>query len=613
MNLRTKLLLSYLLFIVALIALGGWSAWRLRQMGEVSRQIIAQNYDSVVAAQVMKEALERVDSATVFYALGEENRALQQMNENMKRFDQALLTAFSNITETGERRILNHIDVGRREHYVILDQFINREGALTAEAQNKFYFDQIEPRFRQLLKHCDDLLQLNQTAMQAKSRAAEAVARRWFMLTLLLAGVLAAAGIALAFTLARKIARPLAALTEATAKIAGGDLNARAEIISHDEIGKLAAEFNRMAERIRQLRRSDLGQLVVAQQTAEAAIDSLADPALITDAEARVIKLNPAAARLFRDKQQLLPRPINELLPDERDAAMVHAVLRPRAASQGKSQNQMESLVSAVPLRLNGDERAYRLRATPMHADDGALLGAFIRLEDISHLGELDRFKSEFVTTAAEQLQTPLRNVQLGLHALLAEVEPGAGDARHELLYDCRANAEQLEATMHDLIELSRIESGEQRPELKPVALNALLEGLAEELRLQAEAKELTFTAELEANLPTLRLDRAQLVEVIKEMADNALRHTPRGGAIRLAAGGQDYVTIALTDTGRGIPAEFLPRIFHRFVRVPGAPAGKTGLGLAIAKRLIEAQGGQLSVQSEAGRGSTFTIAFVRT
>src|SRR5437868_4228480 len=167
MSLRTKLLLGYMLFIGALVVLGGWSAWRLHEMGGVSRRIIANNYDSVGAAQDMKESLERQDSA-----------------------------------------------------------------------------------------------------------AAADVARRWFLLTLLIAGTLVCAGLALAILLSNRIVLPLRQLTATTARIAGGDLNAQVEVASRDEVGLLAVEYNRMAERIRQLRRSDLGQLVVAQQTTEATIDS---------------------------------------------------------------------------------------------------------------------------------------------------------------------------------------------------------------------------------------------------------------------------------------------------------------------------------------------------
>jgi nitrogen fixation/metabolism regulation signal transduction histidine kinase len=157
------------------------------------------------------------------------------------------------------------------------------------------YFTVLEPVFNRLRARCDSLLHLNQEAMRARPEAAAGVARRWFLLTLAIAGSLVVAGLLFAVLLSRNIVHPVHALTATMAKITGGDLNARAEILSHDEIGLPAVEFNRMAEHMRQLRRSDLGKLLVAQQTTEATIDSLYDPVLVTEARGCVTKLNPAA------------------------------------------------------------------------------------------------------------------------------------------------------------------------------------------------------------------------------------------------------------------------------------------------------------------------------
>src|SRR6185369_12988412 len=135
----------------------------------------------------------------------------------------------------------------------------------------------------QLRADCDHLLQLNQRAMLFKAEAAAGVAQLWFYRTLLIAGVLVAAGVFLAFVLARRIVGPLQRLTESTVRIASGDLNARVTVDSTDEVGVLATEYNRMAENLGQLRDSDMGKLLIAQQTAEAAIDSLFALTLLKD------------------------------------------------------------------------------------------------------------------------------------------------------------------------------------------------------------------------------------------------------------------------------------------------------------------------------------------
>src|SRR5438552_5742261 len=265
MSLRSKLLYSYLIFVAALVILGGWSAWRLREMGGVSRSIIANNYDSVVAAQEMKESLERQDSAALFALLGARDKAMTQLREHRARFDANLQKAANNITEVGEREAIEAIRRDRDSYYQAFDAFLAKVNATESSRQNTVprddelserneYFTVLEPEFNKLRADCEHLLQLKQRAMLAKSEAAASVAQLWFYRTLLFAGVLVAAGLLLAFFLANRIVEPLRQLTATTVRIAGGDLNAKVTVSSRDEVGVLAVEYNRMAERIRQLR-----------------------------------------------------------------------------------------------------------------------------------------------------------------------------------------------------------------------------------------------------------------------------------------------------------------------------------------------------------------------
>src|ERR1700681_894007 len=470
MSLRTKLLAGYMVFVVALIVLGGWSAYRLREMGGVSRRIISNNYDSVLAAQQMKESLERQDSAALFALQGARKRATEQMREHRARFDANFQKAAANITEVGEQESVETIRHDREIYYKLFDDFMadsNLPGDGDVEEKNSgrtspakpgenrgtvIYFQTLEPQFNRLRADCDHLLQLNQRAMLAKSEAAADVARRWFYLTLLMAGVMVAAGIWLAFLLANRIVEPLRQLTATTAKIAGGDLDAKAEVNSDDEVGILAAEYNRMAERIRQLRLSDKGKLIVARQTTEAAIDSLFDPVIVTDAEGLVTKLNPAAEEIFGSEKENAGKHVGEVARDTRIAGAVAEALESQRPVAG------EGSASILPLDVAGCERAFRLRTTPMRDNENHLLGAVTLLEDITHLREIDRLKSEFIATASHELRTPLTSVQMGVHLLLEGAAGELNDKQAEVLGACREDCERLDKLMRDLLDLSRIE-----------------------------------------------------------------------------------------------------------------------------------------------------------
>ncbi len=609
MTVRARLFAGYVTLVVALAALGAWSAWRLYEMGSVARRIIADNYVSVVAAQDMKESLERQDSAAFFELLGRHDRAASQLAENRRRFDDALERAAGNITEVGERELIDALHADRETYYKLYDAFVaeaRRTGVdrgLEAESGAQRYFAALEPIFNRLRGTADQLLRTNQDAMVRKSDAAIAVARRFALTTGVLAAALVGAGVLLSIAIARSILTPIAGLTAATSRIAGGDLDATVSVRRHDEIGRLAESFNRMAGRLREVRQSDLGKLLVAQQTAEAAIDSLYDPVLVTGADARVRRLNRAAERLFGSESEAVGRPIDEVVRDGRVALAVTEVLRSRSPVAG------EGSAAVVPLQVGGAERAYRLRSTPMYDSERRLSGAVTLLEDITHLQEIDRLKSEFIAAASHELRTPLTSVQMGIHLLLEGTAGELNESQLDILQMCRDDAARLEKLTKDLLDLSKIESGESEPRLATVPASRLVRDAIEPLRLQVEAKGIELTVDAPPNLPHVRADRLQIERVLANLVTNAARATDRGGRITVTAEARgDAVVIAVADSGRGIPKEYLPRIFDRFVQVPNVPSGGAGLGLAISRRIVQAHGGQIAVQSEPGRGTTFTF-----
>jgi PAS domain S-box-containing protein len=534
---------------------------------------------------------------------------MDQLREHRARFDANFHKAENNITEIGEPEAIESIRRDRDTYYQMFDAFLTKviegtpQGTQAEElSERNEYFTRLEPQFNKLRADCEHLLQLNQRAMLAKSEAAAGVAQLWFYRTLLIAGVLIGAGLALAFFLANRIVEPLRKLTASTARMAGGDLDAKVTVSSRDEVGVLAVEYNRMAERIRQLRNSDMGQLLVAQQTTEAAIDSLYDPVIVTDGEGCVTKLNHAAEEIFGSEKENTGKHVGDVARDTRIAGAVAEALESQRPVAG------EGMSSVLPLAVDGTERAFRLRTTPMRDNGHHLLGAVTILEDITHLREIDRLKSEFITTASHELRTPLTSVQMGVYLLLEGALGELTEKQNEVLQACRQDCERLDKLMRDLLDLSRIEAGESQPQLATVSAEDLLTSAVEELRPQVEAKGLELGVNAAMDLPRVSVDRLQIERVISNLVINALRHTKRGEIKISAEPRNSDLAISVSDTGTGIPAEYLPHIFDKFVQVPDAPIGGAGLGLTIAKSIVEAHGGQISVQSQVGHGTTFTF-----
>ena len=598
MKLRTKLLIGYLEFVLALGVLGAWSARTLLQMSAVSGRIISENYDSVVAAQQMKESLERQDSAALFDLLGQRARARRQAAEHRIRFDAALAKAAANITEIGEADVVDAIRRDRDDYYRRFDAFLDATGNRTA-----VYFQSLEPTFDAVRGESDRLLRLNQEAMRRKADNASRIARRWFAITLTLAFGLMAIGVVVQMRLSRSVLGPVRQLTETTTRMAAGDLDATVSVTSSDEIGVLADGFNRMAERIRELRRSDLGKLLVAQQTTEAAVDSLYDPVIVADSEGRVTRINAAAERLFGARSDITGKPIRDVVRDPRIVQAVGDVLASRRTVAS------ESAAAVLPWSVDGARRAFRLRSTPMVDADGQLVGAVTLLEDITHLSEVSRLKSEFIASASHELRTPLTSVQMGIHLLLEASTGPLNERQQRIVQVCRDDTDRLDRLMRELLDLSKIESGKAALVRALVATSVLVRDASEPLRRQAEAAGIHFSIDAPAELPSVSVDRGQIERVVTNLVTNAIRVTPSHGSITVSAAQRDGdVSISVSDTGIGIPRDYLTKIFEPFAQVPGASSGGTGLGLAISRRIVEAHGGELRVDSEPGKGSTFTF-----
>jgi PAS domain S-box-containing protein len=608
MKLRTKLFLGYLVFTAALIVLGAWSAWHLREMGGVARNILANNYDSIVAAQEMRESLARQEAARLGLLLGEGGSARQELTEERRRFDASLRSAANNITEPGEAETIAVLTQDRDAYYREVDGFLAAMGTPPSRPTERIIrnWPGVAAEATRLRDDCGRLLQINQQAMVAKAEAASRVAYRWFRTALGIAAALVLAGFLFALFLAQRIVRPLSILRATATRIAGGDLDATAEIAAQDEVGQLAGDFNRMAERIRAVRRSDLGKLLIAQQTTEAAIDSLYDPVIVTDAQGAVTRLNPAAEQIFGPAAGYAGRPIEAIAGGNQLAVAVAEALRSQRPVAG------EGITSVLPLGVAGAERAFRLRTTPMHDGEGRLLGAVSLLEDVTHLREVDRMKSEFIATASHELRTPLTSVQMNI-LLLLEDAGSLTTSQRDLLESCRRECARLERLTHDLLDLAKIDAGQHAPQILPIALGEAVASAVEAVRPRATRQGITLTVQSAQALPPALADRLQIERVVINLLNNALRATPSGGAVRVAVQQRENdLLVAIADTGRGIPAEYLPHIFDRFVQVPGDTAGGAGLGLAIAKRIVDAHGGDITVQSELGRGTTFTFTVPR-
>lgn len=609
-SLRRKLTFSYGLLIVFTLAVSAWGIYHLVRLGRSVDVILVDNYQSILAAENMKEALERIDSSAMFFVASHADKARQQYSENAKRFADELQVAENNVTEAGEDQIVADIRAQFTVYRQRVEQFLSRPKTIPAGEHSNVYFAQLDPAFLALKSRLDDLLHLNQQAMVAASERARAEAWRAEMSTAIVAVLALLLALAFAWRFTGYIVDPLSTLTEKARRIGEGDFEQQIEIQSGDEIGVLASEFNRMAARLRDLRKSDYWRILIEQKKSDAVIAAIYEPVIVTDARGHVTKVNQAAEQLFsasgngnRDAGDLS---LSGFSAGERIMRAVQDAVtmqRPVAA---------EGEAALVPVKVGSAEQSYRLRTTPMRDEEGRLMGAVTVLEDITALREVDRLKTDFISVASGKLREPLHSLQLALHAVISGHTGELNDQQAEMLADARHAAEQLEELMADLLELAEIESGTRRIATERLRPIDLARATIERFQPAAECKHIRLENNVWPDLPWVMADRRAIKSVFDNLLSNAIRHTGREGVIKIEANERgDRVYFSVSDTGEGIPEEALPTLFGRFVQVKGRPGGGTGLGLALVKRLIEAQGGQISVESRTGEGTTFTFSLM--
>ena len=601
MNLYKKLLLAQSPIALALVSLGIFSVVAISYLGSHSQTILKDNYRSVLAAQRMKESIERMDSAALFLVAGQNEKGVQQAAKYRPIFEAELKVQEGNITEAGEKEFTAGLRSAWTDYLAKFDRF---QATASADEIRKLYFSELEAAFYKVKASADEILAINQDTMVRKSDNVRRTAERMNAITVTVALAALALGLLVSTFLTRRLLQPLAALSEATRKIGEGNFDARARVHGHDELAGLAHDFNAMAVRLAEYRKSSLGDLLQAHLSMQAAIDSIPDPVAIFSVEGSLQNVNRAAETLLGLRTDSSSK--DPLKSVHASTGAVIERVRSHVLS-GKGAYTPRGFEDAVQLPSLLGDRYFLPRGAPVYEARGVVVGATVILQDVTRLRRFEELKNDIVATVAHEFRTPLTSLRMAVHLCTEQVAGPLTDKQAELLHAAREDCDRLQGMVDDFLDLSRIESG--RVELYPLPTNAadLMMGAVDEFKADADAKGVILTAEVSLHEMSVLADHDRIGHVFSNLIGNAVRHTPKGGSITLGAETTDgSVRFTVADTGTGVPKEYQARIFERFYRVPESGHKGTGLGLYIAKEIVRAHGGEIGVESEPGKGSRF-------
>ena len=401
----------------------------------------------------------------------------------------------------------------------------------------------------------------------------------------------------LSLYMSRRVSRPLEEIKRGAERFAKGELTNRLAVEGSGEILGLVEALNQMASHL-----NDRIQTVLHQRNEqEAVLASMVEGVLAVDTEERVIRINQAAARLLGVRAEAVQgRRLHEVI---RKADLLRFVARALASR--------EPVEGDIVLHREG-EKHLQAHGTVLRGARGQDIGALIVLNDVTRLRRLESLRRDFVANVSHELKTPITAIKGFVETLLDGAIDNPEDSRR-FLGIITKQAERLNAIIDDLLALSRIEQEGERSEvpLRQGPLAEVLKGAQQACAIGASSKGVHIEVSCEEAL-TARINAPLLEQAVINLIDNAVKYSEAERAIEVAAAREgSEIVVRVRDHGCGIAAEHLPRLFERFYRVDKARSrkqGGTGLGLAIVKHIAAAHGGQVTVTSVPGEGSTFTI-----
>jgi two-component system phosphate regulon sensor histidine kinase PhoR len=393
-----------------------------------------------------------------------------------------------------------------------------------------------------------------------------------------------------AWIIARITTRPVRRLTVASKRIASGELGQKIAIEAKDEVGELTHAFNEMSAKTQ-----ELVETISGDRTRLATIlDNMTDSVIMIDSEGNISLANRAAENLFNIKEAK-NKPLIEVVRDHEVDELLKLCLK----TAGTQAVQYES----------GITKRY-LRAIAIPVIHNELTSVLLLLQDLTELRNLQTTRRDVIGNISHEFRTPLA----GIKAMVETLRDGAVDdkeAAGDFLARIDSEVDRLTQLVAELTELSRIETGKAELRKEPVDLNQLVDEVIAQLRPQADRQKLSISRETAVDLPSVPTDKDRVRQVVANLVHNAIKFTPAGGEITITTRAlEGSVAVDITDTGIGISKEDLARVFERFYKGDKARAGEgTGMGLAIAKHVVEAHGGSIWVRSEEGKGSTFSFS----
>lgn len=600
-SIRFRISLGFIILVSISIFITIWAIINFNRLGSSVDKIIRENYLSVVATENMVRSLEVEDNALAALLINQSKKNVEIYRQTKLDFFQWLQKTQERTVYAPQRKLIDTIQIQHRRYEELADTLIMIVFDPDLKVIDKtYYFGTIRPMNEILRQNCFRLIEMNQQEMFDLAKRAREISSDATYAVLIASLIAVALAIIASAQFTRSLVEPAERLTETVRKIGRGRLDLKIDVLTNDEFGDLSREFNKMTERLRIYEELNIEKILEEKQKSETLVQNITDAIIVCDKNNRIILINDATKKLFNvKKEDIEGADFSEIILDEK---IRNIFLNPKS----NSYLQQPYLL----LKTNGNEVYVRPKVSEIPLPGGETLGNVLILQDVTQFRELDRMKSEFMATVSHEFRTPLTSINMSVDILKQEIVGKLNKEQKDLIQSTKQDAERLTKLVRELLELSKLESGKFQLRREPVAINDLIDDTVKPILLPMKEKSVDLKLKLDDNIPKIIGDYQQLGWVISNLVNNALKYSSKGGLIEISTVlSGNKIIVKVSDTGKGISRENIDKIFDKFVQIKESmetTPGSVGLGLAIAKEIVEGYGGEISVESEVNKGSVF-------
>lgn len=556
-KLKTKITLGVVFLFTLLLLVGGTGLYYLNKTITEQRNILKDNYKTIEYTRNMLQALDSINGNNFF--------------------DINLSKQEKNITEPGE-------------------------GEATASLREHFNVYQKGPKSEKIIidirNDINQIMQMNLAAIIAKNKWVDQNAENARIVITILLTICVLIGFTFVSNFPGYIANPIHKLTDAIKGISGKRYDQRIHLNRNDEFGEMATAFNQMAEELDKYEHSNLAKILFEKQRAETVINSLKDASIGIDTNDTILFANLQAL-------QLLSLTETDIVGKKKESI----------AKQNDLFRFLLSNESNQPFKIvvEGKEQFFNKETADIKNKEGTV-GSLIVLKNITPFKELDVAKTNFIATVSHELKTPLASSDFSLKLLEDERIGALNPEQKELIQHIKKDNQRLLKILSELLDLSQVDSGKIHLHINNIDPAIPVKRAVESVETSALEKKIHLDIHMETYNVSVKADEEKTAWILINFLTNAIKYSDEGSTIVIGIKTTgNAVEYSVRDSGAGIDAEHLTKIFDRFYKVPGSQKTGSGLGLSISKEFIEAMGGSIGVESKPGIGSRFYFRLPKT